>query len=63
MKLPETITDSQRQDDLDFDQYLYEVFLNDHIENEILREMEYSGEAPLKHDTPLPTINSNHSLV
>ena len=63
MKLPETITDSQRQDDLDFDQYLYEVFLNDHIENEILREMEDLGEKPLKNDTPLPTINANHSLV
>jgi len=63
MKLPETITDSQRQDDLDFDQYLYEVFLNDHIENEILRQMEYPVETPLKRITPLPTINANHSLI
>lgn len=63
MKLPETITDSQRQDDLDFDQYLYEEFLNDHIENEILREIEYSGETPLKHITPIATINANPSLV
>jgi hypothetical protein len=63
MKLPETITDSQRQDDLDFDQYLYEVFLNDHIENEILRLMEDPGEKTLKNDTTLPIINANHSLV
>lgn len=63
MNLPETITDSQRQDDLQFDQYLYEEFLNDYIENEILREIEYSGETPLKYDIPLPTINANHSLV
>jgi len=63
MKLPETITDSQRQDDLDFDQYLYEVFLNDHIENEILRLMEHPGETLLTLDTPPPTINANHSLV
>ncbi len=30
--------------DLEFEHYLFEVYLNDRIENEILRMMEYCGE-------------------
>ena len=59
MNLP----DSQRQDEQQFDQYLYEVFLNDHIENEILRQIEYQGETPIKLITPIATTNANYSLV
>jgi len=33
---------SNKPDDLEFEHYLFEVFLNDRIENEIQRMMEFS---------------------
>jgi hypothetical protein len=39
--------------DLEFENYLFEVFLNDRIESEILRMMEYCGEKPSNRKTPL----------
>jgi len=40
--------------DLEFDLYLFEVYLNDHIENQVQRIMEFSvHEQSLNHENPL----------
>jgi hypothetical protein len=44
----------ERQDDLKYDQYLFEIFRNDHIENQVQRMMEYSDhDQPINHANPL----------
>jgi len=44
MKLSETINDTASQDDLEYDQYLFDLFLSDHIENQVQRMMEYCSD-------------------
>ena len=43
----------------DFDLHMLEAFLNDRIENEILRMMEYCGEKSTYRTTLLPPMNAN----
>jgi hypothetical protein len=44
MKTIELKTDSQRQEELANDQYLFELFINDLIENQVQRMMELADE-------------------
>ena len=45
--------------DLEFEHYLFEVYLNDRIENEIQRMMEYPGEKPSDCTTIRPIYAPN----
>jgi len=44
MKTVELKTVSERQKELEYDQYLFELFRNDHIENQVQRMMEHCKE-------------------
>jgi hypothetical protein len=48
---------------LEFEHYLFEVYLNDHIKNEILRMMEYIDERTSDLIIPLPAIDANLKVV
>jgi hypothetical protein len=41
-----TKAELQRQDQLESDQHLFEMYLNDHIENQVQRMMECDGQNP-----------------
>ena len=44
---PEIKTEKERPDELEYDQYLFEIFMSDHIENQVERMMECCNEQPL----------------
>ena len=44
MKTVEIKTVSERQKELEYDQYLFEIFRNDHIENQVQQMMEHCNE-------------------
>jgi hypothetical protein len=46
--------------DLEFEHYLFEVYLNDHIENEILRMMEHCDDKSSHCTTPLSILTLKH---
>jgi len=52
----------QRQS-LENDLYLFEAYLNDHIENEILRMMEHSNHKSSIHTTPIKILTPNNLLT
>lgn len=45
--------------DLEFAHYLFEVYLNERIENEIIRMMEFCDEKSTDDNTLLPTMTAN----
>jgi len=61
MKTFELKTVSERQTELEYDQYLFELFRNDHIENQVQRMMERCNEKSSKRSTCL-MINEHNPM-
>ena len=61
MNTTETKANNERQDELEYDQYLFELFRNDHIENQVQRMMERCNEKSSKRSTCL-MINEHNPM-
>jgi len=59
MKTAEIKTEAERQKELEYDQYLFDIFWNDHIENQVQQMMEHCNEKPSKSSASLMTNELN----
>ena len=63
MTTPDIRAEIERQDQLESDQHFFEMFMSDHIENQVQRMMECTPPECKIRETPLTTTAVNLSLV